>query len=283
MTMLDRIATVLEENPNCVSSIELNVACPNIPNKPMICYDFQQFENTLQAITNHSKFSLFPPLGLKLAPYFDFPHFEMITSIITKYPIKYIVCCNSLGNGLYVDSENECEGFVAKHGYGGVGGGFIKHTALANVRIFYNLLNSEKYNSRSDIDIVGVGGVNSGKDAFELILCGAKAVQIGTCHWTEGSSCFERISKELETIMKQKGYKNIEEFRGKLKPYIRPSSTQKAKANTSESAANESKTSVSVAKGNLDSSMFNPLTMVLIAIIVMLLAKDCFSTGNKLP
>lgn len=29
---------------------------------------------------------------------------------------------------------------------------------------------------RGDIDVVGVGGVATGKDAFELILCGGNAV-----------------------------------------------------------------------------------------------------------
>ena len=61
-----------------------------------------------------------------------------------------------------------------------------------------------------------------GKDAFDLILCGAKAVQVATCHWIEGPSCFERISNELKLIMIEKGYSCIEDFRGKLKPYQKP-------------------------------------------------------------
>ena len=55
-------------------------------------------------------------------------------------------------------------------------GGYIKPVALANVREIYKRLIEYK---RTDIDIVGVGGVSSGKDAFELILCGATAVQVG--------------------------------------------------------------------------------------------------------
>ena len=43
--------------------------------------------------------------------------------------------------------------------------------------------------------------VSTGTDAFEMILCGAKAVQVGTCHWTEGAPCFERITRELKSIM----------------------------------------------------------------------------------
>ncbi len=75
---------------------------------------------------------------------------------------------------------------------------------------------------RSDIDIVGVGGIGTGKDAFELILCGASAVQVGTCHWIEGPICFARIAGELEAIMKRKGYTSIADFKGKLRPYVKP-------------------------------------------------------------
>ena len=109
-------------------------------------------------------------------------------------------------------------------------GGYIKPVALANVRTLYQKLIEYK---RTDIDIVGVGGVSSGKDAFELILCGAKAVQVGTCHWTEGPICFNRIADELCDIMKTKGYSSIKDFHGKLKPYNKSSATNKVKTPTS--------------------------------------------------
>ncbi len=260
LTMLNRIYSSTTEG---ISAIELNLACPNVPNKPMIAYDFEQLETILKRVTSLPDFNKYP-LGIKLAPYFDIPHFEIIASIISKYPIRYIVCVNTIGNGLIVDADNECEGMAAKSGLGGLGGGFIKHTALANVRMFYKLLN-EKYN-RADIDIVGVGGVNSGKDAFELILCGAKAVQVGTCHWTEGTPCFERISKELEEIMNKKGYKTIEEFRGKLKPYIRPATKPQPNKDKKEESDSPQKSA--------NYNLFNPLTIILIVIIAILLAKD---------
>jgi dihydroorotate dehydrogenase (fumarate) len=72
---------------------------------------------------------------------------------------------------------------------------------------------------KKSIDVVGVGGVMCGMDAFEHILCGAAAVQVGTCHRLEGPKCFNRIIDELEAIMARKGYKTIDEFRGKLRDY----------------------------------------------------------------
>ena len=71
----------------------------------------------------------------------------------------------------------------------------------------------------TDCDIIGCGGITSGLDAFEHILCGASAVQIGTQFHIEGDTVFKRISNELETIMKDKNYLKLSDFRGKLKEF----------------------------------------------------------------
>ena len=60
------------------------------------------------------------------------------------------------------------------------------------------------------------GGVKSGRDAFEHILCGASMVQVGTALQKEGVAVFDRITKELKEIMEEKGYETLEDFRGKL-------------------------------------------------------------------
>ena len=196
-----------------VAGIELNLACPNVPGKPVVAYDFEQMENILARIGNldlHGK-----PLGVKLAPYFDVPHFQRVAEILNSCDfIGYVVCTNTIGNGLVIDTDLEMACIAPNGGFGGLAGGNIKYTALANVRKFAQLL-------REDIQIVGVGGVATGRDAFDLILCGASAVQVGTAHKKEGPACFDRIAAELEELMREKGYKHIEEFRGKLRPYSR--------------------------------------------------------------
>ena len=207
-----------------VAAIELNLACPNIPGKPTIAYDFEQMEQVLDAVTKLKNFKK-KPLGVKLAPYFDMPHMELACKIISKYPIAYVVCINTIGNALFVDVDRECASITGKGGFGGLGGGYVKHTALANVKKISQTLH--EMCNRPDIDVVGVGGVYTGKDAFEMILCGAAAVQVGSCHWTEGPGCFKRIAGELEAIMKKKGYTSIQDFRGKIKPVYVKSSTVK--------------------------------------------------------
>jgi dihydroorotate dehydrogenase (fumarate) len=153
-----------------VTGIELNVACPNIPGKPVIAYDFEQLEAVLRAVTAHPSFGS-KPVGVKLAPYFDMPHFRRAADIINQFSIDYVVCINTIGNALIVDTEAEQPLIAPKGGFGGLGGGYVKQTALANVRQLRMLLKDE-------IDVVGVGGIFTGADAFDHILCGASAVQV---------------------------------------------------------------------------------------------------------
>ena len=165
---------------------ELNLSCPNVPGKPQLAYDFEATYETLKEV-----FSIFSkPLGIKLPPYFDFAHFDQMADILNQFPLTYVNAINSVGNGLYIDTEQEAVVIKPKEGFGGIGGEYIKPTALANVRAFYTRLKPE-------IQIIGTGGIRTGQDAFEHLLCGASMLQIGTELHKEGPEIFSRIIKEL--------------------------------------------------------------------------------------
>ena len=104
-----------------VAGIELNLACPNIPGKPVIAYDFEQMDEVLKEVFKIPNIKS-KPFGIKLAPYFDLLHFDKAISIISKYPIQFIVTTNTMGNCLVVDSETECASIAPKGGLGGLGG-----------------------------------------------------------------------------------------------------------------------------------------------------------------
>jgi len=204
-----------EENLEMLDSIqksafsgitELNLSCPNVPGKPQLAYDFQATEQLLEKV-----FAFFKkPLGVKLPPYFDLAHFDQMADILNKFPLTYVNSVNSVGNALYIDTEEEAVVIKPKNGFGGLGGQYIKPTALANVRAFYTRLKPE-------IQIIGTGGIETGQDAFEHLLCGASMLQIGTALHKEGPEIFTRIRRELQEIMDKKGYQSIDEFRGNLK------------------------------------------------------------------
>ena len=166
---------------------ELNLSCPNVPGKPQLAYDFEATEDLLQQV--FARFT--KPLGIKLPPYFDLAHFDQMAEILNQFPLTYVNSINSIGNGLYIDPQKEAVVIKPKEGFGGLGGEYVKPTALANVRAFYTRLKPE-------IKIIGTGGIRNGQDAFEHLLCGATMLQI-------------------EQIMTEKGYRTIDEFRGKLK------------------------------------------------------------------
>jgi dihydroorotate dehydrogenase (fumarate) len=207
MSEADNINIIKEIN-ECtkIDGIELNLSCPNIIGKPQIGYDFEAMNRLLNNVNSiiHPRLNF----GIKLPPYFDIIHFEMAANIINKYNIDTITCINSLGNGLVIDPLNEQVVIAPKNGHGGIGGYVVKSIALSNVRKFYELTNCK---------VIGCGGIRNGVDAFEHILCGASAIQIGTQLYKESIPCFKRISDELLDIMNKKGYNKLDDFRGKLK------------------------------------------------------------------
>src|SRR3972149_1985330 len=193
-------------NETPIDLIEFNPGSPNTIGKPIIGYDFKEMDRLLDSVSKVTK----KPFGVKLPPYFDLVHFEKMANVIKKYPVKFVTCVNAVGNGLAIDPKTEKPLIKPKGGLGGIGGRYIKYTALANVRMFYQLLGDK-------IQVIGVGGVYSGIDAFEMILAGASAVQIGTAFLQKGPGIFARVQNQLSNFMKKKGYQKLADFRGKLK------------------------------------------------------------------
>ncbi|KAL7527463.1 hypothetical protein ACHAXR_001972, partial [Thalassiosira sp. AJA248-18] len=279
LQMLSKITTVIQgQDPslvkNNIACVELNLACPNIVGKPTIGYDFEQMEDVMKQVsslpcfnnTSGNKKPLFP-LGVKLPPYFDRPHFEMAAAILNKYKhiLRYAASINTIGNALAIDYHAEMPSVRANGGYAGLSGPAVKYTALANVKQMRELLHDS-------IDVVGVGGVQSGRDAFEMILCGARAVQVGTCHWTEGPGCFDRICGELRSIMEERGYDTIDDFCGKLKEWSKEGVAVSRTARMAEKKAKGGSSSGDVltkkSAGDTNQSILMALLFIIIAVLV---------------
>ncbi len=206
MTLEDDIIMFKAFNNSAVDIIEFNPGSPNTIGKPIVGYDAKEMDRLLRAVSRVCK----KPWGIKLPPYFDLVHFDEIAKVIKKYPVNFVTCVNSIGNGLVIDPYSEQPLIKPKGGFGGIGGRYIKYTALANVRRFYEIFGDK-------IQIIGVGGIYKGTDAFEFILAGASAVQIGTAFLQKGPGIFNKVQTELRAVMAKKGYKRLSDFRGKLK------------------------------------------------------------------
>lgn len=201
---LEIIINKINDTPD-IAGIEFNFSCPNLIGKTQLGYDLTATDKLLDFVSKRCK----KMFGLKLPPYFEPLQIEILANIIKKYPlVKFLVCINSLGNGLLINN-NDSTCIYPKDGLGGIGGASLKPFGLSNVR--------ELHKHLPEMSIVGCGGVFTGQDVYDYFLCGASAVQIGTCLHEEGLQCFERIKQELIQILNQKNIKKLVDIRGGLK------------------------------------------------------------------
>jgi dihydroorotate dehydrogenase (fumarate) len=176
------------------------------------------------------------------------------------------VSINTVGNALCIDGQfMESPYISSNNGFAGLSGPAVKYTALANVRKLRELL-------LPSIDVVGVGGIASGQDVYDMILAGATCCQTATTHWKEGSICFDRIHQELTVIMRKKGHTSIRQVCNKLQPWSKERANLVRKQKSE--AANSSKTMGISSDNNRDANFYKMISMVLIIIIAILLADD---------
>lgn len=194
--------TIIKEIDNAV---ELNLSCPNISGKSEVAYDFNEMDECLRKVFEITN----SPIGVKLPPYPSNFFWDAAADVINKYPISFVTCINSVGHCLIVDEITNKPVILPNKGHGGFGGSHIKPIALSNVRKMRERLNSK-------IKVIGCGGVKTGRDVYEHILCGADAVQVGTAFMNEGVQIFKRLETELITEMNKNGVTNLDDFKGKI-------------------------------------------------------------------
>ncbi len=94
---------------------------------------------------------------------------------------------------------------VLQNRSGGLSGPAIKAVGLRCVYDLYEAV---------DIPIVGVGGIEMGRDALEYIMAGASAVQIGSGVGRRGLGVFRSVCSELQEFMEKDGARSIGELVG---------------------------------------------------------------------
>lgn len=90
---------------------------------------------------------------------------------------------------------------------GGLSGRPVKELSNKAIQRFYEL-------TKGKLLIIGVGGIENGQDALDKIKSGATLVQIYTAMVFEGPTLVNRIKRELIDLLKQEGFKNVNEAVG---------------------------------------------------------------------
>ena len=182
--------------------ITVNISSPNTEG----LRDFHDQEKlkdlliTLNRIKKDNKTNI--PLLLKISPDINDNQISEIVNAAIKNNISAIILTNTTnGNRNNLTSKFKQEA-------GGLSGGPLQQISTNMIKRFYKELNKK-------IPIIGVGGVNSGKSAYEKIIAGASLLQLYTGFVYRGPSTAKDIKKELIQILKAEGISNIKDIIGK--------------------------------------------------------------------
>ena len=181
--------------------ITINISSPNTHGLRDF-HDQEKLKDLLLALNKIKKENkTHIPLLLKVSPDIQDNHISEIIDVATKSDISAIIITNTTdGNRDNLRSEIKEQG--------GLSGKPLQEISTNIIKNFYKQLHGK-------IPIIGVGGVNSGKSAYEKIIAGASLLQLYTGFVYRGPSAAKDIKKELIQILKAEGISNIKEAVGK--------------------------------------------------------------------
>ncbi len=160
--------------------------------------DISPIVNALKA----AKRAVDVPVFMKLSPH---PNIQEIAIALENEGADGLVMINSFGPCLSIDLETGLPLMGSKDGFGWLSGAAIKPLAI---RCVYQAASVVR------IPIFGVGGVSNGRDAAEMFMAGASAVQVCTEAILRGPTVYGKIAKELNAFLDGHGYSSVEEIKG---------------------------------------------------------------------
>ena len=182
--------------------ITINISSPNT--EDLRSFHDQSKLNKLLGSINREKQNLGSkiPIAVKVSPDIDEKEIKEITEVLLSNNIEAVIISNTS------DSSRENLSNILKHQKGGLSGKPIEEQSTELINKFYKVLNGR-------IKIIGCGGVDSGKGAYEKFLAGANYVQLYTGMVFRGPNIVNMIKKELKELLINDGVKNFAEIIGK--------------------------------------------------------------------
>ncbi|KAL2157672.1 hypothetical protein VTH06DRAFT_5155 [Thermothelomyces fergusii] len=179
-------------------AMEINLSCPNIPNRPPPAYSEEALSTYLshlrQAMTEAASDSNIPPIpvGLKTPPYTYATQYQSLISALEAAtpdgggacPIAFVTATNTLGSCLLLspsapDSHPPAP-VLPGTGLGGMAGAPLHPLALGNVRTIRRMLDEKEGKLGRRVRVVGVGGVSDAAGYQRMRAAGADVVGLAT-------------------------------------------------------------------------------------------------------
>ena len=181
--------------------LTINISSPNTENLRSF-HGHNELNELLNAINLEKqklKSNIF--IAVKISPDIEDNNIEKICESLFKYDISAIIISNT------TDGNRDNLININKFEKGGLSGKPLEVRSNLLINKFHKIL-------KNKIKIIGVGGVDSGKAAYEKILNGASLVQLYTGMIYKGPSVVSKINNELSDIFNTHGIKKIDEVLG---------------------------------------------------------------------
>jgi dihydroorotate dehydrogenase (NAD+) catalytic subunit len=172
------VAAVAERSE--AAALELNVSCPNVATGLVFGADPLEVAGLMDAVRPLTD----KPLIVKLTPNCSSP--AAVAAAAEQHGADAVSLVNTL-RGMAMDPGRPGEPWLGG-GTGGVSGPAIRAIALAQVA---------EVRARIGVTVIGMGGVQCGRDADDLLCAGADLVAVGTESFRDPLAG-ERVARELE-------------------------------------------------------------------------------------
>ncbi len=179
--------------------VEVNISCPNVESefgKPFACD-----RTSASEITKLVKSKTRVPVLVKLSP-----NVENITDIaraVEDAGADGITAINTVGPGMRWNIDLRAP--LLANGVGGISGPAIFPIA---VKAVYDIYKAVK------IPIIATGGINSGRDALEIMMAGGTLCGVGSAVYYHGDAFWKNATSEMSEWLDKNGFKNVSEVIG---------------------------------------------------------------------
>ena len=189
--------------------VAVNVSSPNTPRLREL-QQADQLEELLRALQLRNQeleaegAGQVLPILIKLSP--DLSHEELkdIVEVAQRNNVAGLIATNTTTARVGLRTPDET---VQAHGDGGLSGAPLRRRAAQVIATLYNL-------TGGSMPLIGVGGIFTAEDAWEMISAGASLVQVYTGLIYEGPSIARNINEVLRRIVSSAGFVSLDEAVG---------------------------------------------------------------------
>jgi len=200
-TIEDYVKTAEKLQQTNVDMLELNISCPNVKEGGAA---WGVNANNAAKVTKAVREVTKKPLMVKLTP-----NVSDVTEIAKAVESEGADCISLINTLLGMRIDVRTRRPILRNNVGGLSGAAIFPIAVRMVWQVANAVN---------VDVVGMGGIMTADDAIEMMLAGAKAVQIGTVIISNPYSPLDIIGG-IEHYMNVNDIKNLNEVIGKVEKW----------------------------------------------------------------